>query len=498
MKYVLALDQGTTSSRAIIFNDQAQIVATAQKEITQYFPQSGWVEHDPNELWSSQHQVAQEALAKASLQPSAIAAVGITNQRETTIVWDRATGQAIHPAIVWQDRRTAPACELLKSAGHADLIRATTGLIIDAYFSGTKIAWILDHVPGARLRAERGELAFGTVESWLTWNLSGGTKSAGAAHVTDVTNASRTMLFDIRINQWSEALCAILKVPLAMLPKVIASSEIAGHTHVFGGSIPIAGLAGDQQSALFGQACIAPGMAKNTYGTGCFMLAHCGNNLVAPPTGLLLTSACQVQGQAPQYAIEGSVFMGGAVMQWLRDGLGIIASANQSETLAASVANTDGVMFVPAFTGLGAPYWDPHARGALLGLSRGTSNAHIARAALESIALQSNDLLQAMSDGGQAVHSLRVDGGAAANNVLMQMQADISGIEVVRPKVLETTALGAAYLAGLATGVWKSTNELSEHWQVDRIFTPQISADERQSKQALWLKAVAASRQFAS
>ena len=498
MKYVLALDQGTTSSRAIIFNDQAQIVATAQKEITQYFPQSGWVEHDPNELWSSQHQVAQEALAKASLQPSAIAAVGITNQRETTIVWDRATGQAIHPAIVWQDRRTAPACELLKSAGHADLIRATTGLIIDAYFSGTKIAWILDHVPGARLRAERGELAFGTVESWLTWNLSGGTKSAGAAHVTDVTNASRTMLFDIRINQWSEALCAILKVPLAMLPKVIASSEIAGHTHVFGGSIPIAGLAGDQQSALFGQACIAPGMAKNTYGTGCFMLAHCGNNLVSPPTGLLLTSACQVQGQAPQYAIEGSVFMGGAVMQWLRDGLGIIASANHSEALAASVANTDGVMFVPAFTGLGAPYWDPHARGALLGLSRGTSNAHIARAALESIALQSNDLLQAMSDGGQAVHSLRVDGGAAANNVLMQMQADISGIEVVRPKVLETTALGAAYLAGLATGVWKSTNELSEHWQVDRIFTPQISADERQSKQALWLKAVAASRQFAS
>ena len=498
MKYILALDQGTTSSRAIIFDENASVVATAQKELTQHFPQSGWVEHDPNEIWSSQHLVAQEALAKAGLSPKSITAIGIANQRETTIVWDRITGEAIHPAIVWQDRRTATICEQLKNDGYADLIRSSTGLIIDAYFSGTKVAWILDQVPGARLRAKRGELAFGTVESWLTWNLTGGTSSAGAVHVTDISNASRTMLFDVRSNQWSEALCALLKVPMAVLPTVVASSSVAGYTDVLGGSIPIAGLAGDQQSALFGQACIAPGMAKNTYGTGCFMLAHCGDKLASPPAGLLLTSACQLQGQAPQYAIEGSVFMGGAIVQWLRDGLGIIAGASQIESLAMSVRDTGGAMFVPAFTGLGAPYWDPQARGALLGLSRGTSNAHIARAALESIALQSSDLLQAMSDGGRAMHSLRVDGGAATNNLLMQMQADISGVEVVRPKVLETTALGAAYLAGLATGVWNNTDELSKHWQIDRVFTSQISDDERQSKLMLWRKAVVASRQFAA
>lgn len=498
MKYILALDQGTTSSRAIIFDENASVVATAQKELTQHFPQSGWVEHDPNEIWSSQLLVAQEALAKAGLSPGSITAIGIANQRETTIVWDRITGEAIHPAIVWQDRRTATICEQLKNDGYADLIRSSTGLIIDAYFSGTKVAWILDQVPGARLRAKRGELAFGTVESWLTWNLTGGTSSAGAVHVTDISNASRTMLFDVRSNQWSEALCALLKVPMAVLPTVVASSSVVGYTDVLGGSIPIAGLAGDQQSALFGQACIAPGMAKNTYGTGCFMLAHCGDKLASPPAGLLLTSACQLQGQAPQYAIEGSVFMGGAIVQWLRDGLGIIAGASQIESLAMSVRDTGGAMFVPAFTGLGAPYWDPQARGALLGLSRGTSNAHIARAALESIALQSSDLLQAMSDGGRAMHSLRVDGGAATNNLLMQMQADISGVEVVRPKVLETTALGAAYLAGLATGVWNNTDELSKHWQIDRVFTSQISDDERQSKLMLWRKAVVASRQFAA
>lgn len=498
MKYILALDQGTTSSRAIIFDENASVVATAQKELTQHFPQSGWVEHDPNEIWSSQLLVAQEALAKAGLSPKSITAIGIANQRETTIVWDRITGEAIHPAIVWQDRRTATICEQLKNDGYADLIRSSTGLIIDAYFSGTKVAWILDQVPGARLRAKRGELAFGTVESWLTWNLTGGTSSAGAVHVTDISNASRTMLFDVRSNQWSEALCALLKVPMAVLPTVVASSSVVGYTDVLGGSIPIAGLAGDQQSALFGQACIAPGMAKNTYGTGCFMLAHCGDKLASPPAGLLLTSACQLQGQAPQYAIEGSVFMGGAIVQWLRDGLGIIAGASQIESLAMSVRDTGGAMFVPAFTGLGAPYWDPQARGALLGLSRGTSNAHIARAALESIALQSSDLLQAMSDGGRAMHSLRVDGGAATNNLLMQMQADISGVEVVRPKVLETTALGAAYLAGLATGVWNNTDELSKHWQIDRVFTSQISDDERQSKLMLWRKAVVASRQFAA
>ena len=496
MKYILSLDQGTTSSRAIIFDEHASIIAIAQQEFTQHFPQSGWVEHDAMELYSSQLSVAQEVLSKSGLKALDIAAIGITNQRETTIIWDRATGQPIHHAIVWQDRRTATICEQLKANGHADLIREKTGLIVDAYFSGTKIAWILDHVPGARLRAERGELAFGTVESWLAWNLTGATAASGAVHVSDVSNASRTMLFDIHTSAWSIELCALLNIPMTLLPTIVSSSEVVGHTKQLGGSIPIAGLAGDQQSALFGQACVSSGMAKNTYGTGCFMLAHCGDVAVKPPLGLLLTRACQVKGQGPQYAIEGSVFMGGAVVQWLRDGLGIISSASQSEALAASVSDTAGVVFVPAFTGLGAPYWDPHARGALLGLSRGATSAHIVRAALEAIAFQSADLLQAMSDGAQAVSSLRVDGGAAANNLLMQMQADISGISVVRPKVLETTALGAAYLAGLAIGIWQNTDQLQSHWQIDRTFEPKLSQDERLSKRALWLKAVSASRQF--
>ena len=496
MKYVLAFDQGTTSSRAIIFDQDSTVIASAQREITQYFPQSGWVEHDANEIWSSQLTVAQEVLHKANLSASDIAAIGITNQRETTVVWDRVTGEPIYRAVVWQDRRTADACNAIKAAGHSEMIRHATGLIVDPYFSGTKVAWILDHVPGARLRAERGELAFGTVDSWLVWKLSGGEQSKGAVHVTDVSNASRTLMFDIRQAKFSELLCGIVNVPMAVLPKVVLSSGVVAHTHLFGEPIPIAGIAGDQQSALFGQACVALGMAKNTYGTGCFMLAHCGEHMVAPPEGLLLTAACQLNGQAPQYAVEGSVFVGGAVVQWLRDGMGIIQSASQSEALAGSVLNSGGVMFVPAFTGLGAPYWDPHARGALVGLSRGTTNAHIARAALEAVAFQSSDLLRAMNTGTHAVSSLRVDGGAAANNLLMQMQADISGVQVVRPKILETTSLGAAYLAGLAVGVWQSTSELAQRWQVDRIFESAISSDEREAKLARWAKAVAASQQF--
>ena len=496
MKFVLAFDQGTTSSRAIVFGEDSSVVAIAQQEFTQHFPQSGWVEHDANEIWSSQFAVAQAVLRKAGLSAADISAIGISNQRETTVVWDRKTGEPIYRAIVWQDRRTADHCDAIKAGGHSAMIRQSTGLIVDSYFSGTKVAWILDHVPGARLRAEQGELAFGTIDSWLTWKLTGGTQSTGAVHVTDVTNASRTMLFDIGKGQFSEALCRVVGVPMAVLPRVAASSEVVASTVLFGASIPIAGLAGDQQSALFGQACIKPGMAKNTYGTGCFMLAHCGERLATPPEGLLLTSACQLQGQAPQYAFEGSVFIGGAVVQWLRDGLGVIESASQSEQLAASVASSGGVIFVPAFTGLGAPYWDPHARGALLGLSRGTSRAHIARASLEAVAFQSSDLLRAMSVGSQAVSSLRVDGGAAANNLLMQLQADISGVQVVRPKVLETTALGVAYLAGLAVGIWNSPQELTQRWQIDRVFEPSISIDERDAKLSRWSKAVAASRLF--
>jgi glycerol kinase len=488
--YLLALDQGTTSSRAIIFREDSSIVATAQQEFLQHFPHSGWVEHDANDLLTTQLNVAKEVLNKAQLKAADIAAIGITNQRETTVVWDKATGEPIHKAIVWQDRRTATICDALRAQGHSDLVRRTTGLLIDSYFSGTKIAWILDNVPGARDRAERGELAYGTVDSWLIWHLTGGTSSKGAVHVTDVSNAARTMLFDIHANCWSEALCQIVRVPMAGLAKVAASSAVVGTTLLFGSPIPIAGVAGDQQSALFGQLCLSDGMTKNTYGTGCFMLSHCGSK--APlakdiPEGLLLTSACQLKGSAPQFAIEGSVFVGGAVVQWMRDGLGVIKSSVDVEAMAASVPDTGGVTFVPAFTGLGAPYWDADARGAILGLSRGSTVAHIARAALESVAFQSTELLFAM---GTHVAALRVDGGATANNLLLQMQADFSGTTVVRPKVLETTALGAAYLAGLAVGVWKSTQDLSAQWQIDKTFTPQISVDERQNRLAGWRKAV--------
>jgi glycerol kinase len=490
--YLLAFDQGTTSSRAIVFRDDSAIVAMAQTEFAQHFPQSGWVEHDAIELYSTQLKVAQEALAKANLTAKDIAAIGITNQRETTVVWDVTTGQPIHKAIVWQDRRTAERCEQLKSEGYERLIRSQTGLVIDSYFSGTKIAWILDQVPGARAKAERGLLAFGTVDSWLLWNLTGGKQSAGAVHATDVTNASRTMLFDINRGAWSPEICAAVRVPLAMLPKVVKSGEVVGHTSKLSGDgshkVAIAAMAGDQQSALFGQACLSAGMAKNTYGTGCFMLSHRGTDAAEAPKGLLLTSACQLQGEASQYAVEGSVFIGGAVVQWLRDGLGVIKSSTEVEALAASVPDTNGVVFLPTFAGLGAPYWNPNARGAMFGLSRGTTTAHIARAALEAIAFQSTELLQAMKG---TVKNLRVDGGAAANNLLMQMQADLSGVTVMRPQVLETTALGAAYLAGLTVGVWKNTAELSAQWKVDRIFKPMISADEREARMASWKGAIA-------
>jgi glycerol kinase len=490
--YLLAFDQGTTSSRAIVFRDDSAIVAMAQTEFAQHFPQSGWVEHDAMELYTTQLKVAKEALAKARLTAKDIAAIGITNQRETTVVWDVFTGLPIHNAIVWQDRRTAERCEQLKSDGHERLVRSLTGLVVDSYFSGTKVAWILDHVPGARAKAERGLLAFGTVDSWLLWNLTGGKQSAGAVHATDVTNASRTMLFDINRGAWSPELCAAIRVPMAMLPRVVKSGEVVGYTSKLGDDgadkVVIAAMAGDQQSALFGQACLSSGMAKNTYGTGCFMLSHRGSEVAGAPKGLLLTSACQLEGDAPQYAVEGSVFIGGAVVQWLRDGLGVIKSSTEVEALAASVSDTDGVMFVPTFAGLGAPYWNPNARGAMFGLSRGTTSAHIARAALEAIAFQSTELLQAMKG---TVKNLRVDGGAAANNLLMQMQADLSGVTVMRPQVLETTALGAAYLAGLTVGVWKNTDELSAQWKVDRIFKPMISADEREARMAAWKGAIA-------
>jgi glycerol kinase len=490
MAYLLALDQGTTSSRAIVFRDDSSVVASAQMEFAQHFPQSGWVEHDANDLFTTQLSVAKEVLVKSGLKASDIAAIGITNQRETTVVWERATGRPIYRAIVWQDRRTSSICEKLRADGHSDFVRATSGLLIDSYFSGTKISWILDQVPGARARAERGELAFGTVDSWLIWNLTGGSTAAGAVHVTDVSNAARTMLFDIHRNEWSAELCAIVKVPMVGLPKVHASSEVIGHTSALGAPIAIAGVAGDQQSALFGQTCLTEGMAKNTYGTGCFMLSHCGANAPSPkdiPKGLLLTSACQLKGSSPQFAIEGSVFIGGAVVQWLRDGLGVIKSSVDIEALAASVTDANGVVFVPAFTGLGAPYWDADARGAIQGLSRGSTVAHIARAALESIAFQSTELLQAM---GSRVQTLRVDGGATANNLLLQMQADLSGVPVVRPKVLETTALGAAYLAGLAVGVWPNTDELSAQWKVDRVFEPSISESDRRVRLEQWRAAV--------
>ena len=490
-QFLLALDQGTSSSRSIVFDARGQIVAMAQREFRQIYPQPGWVEHDPAELWSTQLATAQEALAKAGLSASQLAGIGITNQRETTVVWNRSTGQPIYNAIVWQDRRAEPTCAALRERGLEPTFRAKTGLIVDAYFSGTKLKWILDTVPGARAAAQRGELAFGTVDSWLMWNLT-----AGQVHATDVSNASRTLLLNVHTNQWDDELLALLDIPRELLPAVHPSSHGYGHTRseLLGASVPIGGVAGDQQSALFGQACFKAGLAKNTYGTGCFMLMHTGAQFQTSTNGLITTSAAQAT-VTPEFALEGSVFIGGAVVQWLRDGLQAIKGSGEVQQLAESVPDSGGVMFVPAFTGLGAPYWKPDARGAIVGLTRGSTVAHIARAALESIAFQSAALLLAMSRdavaaGASPVAELRVDGGACVNNLLMQFQADLLGIPVVRPKVIETTALGAACLAGLSCGVYAGLDELGAQWQVERTFRPTLSRERANELMANWERAV--------
>ncbi|MFM7706070.1 MAG: glycerol kinase GlpK, partial [Rubrivivax sp.] len=490
MTYLLALDQGTSSSRSIVFDERGRIVAMSQRESRQIYPQPGWVEHDAREIWHTQLETAREALARAGLAGRDIAALGITNQRETTVVWNRRTGEPIHHAIVWRDRRGEPDCAALREAGHAPAIRHATGLVVDSYFSATKLRWLLDTVPGARQAAERGELAFGTIDTWLLWKLTG-----GAVHATDVTNASRTMLFDIRANRWSPALLELLRVPEAVLPQVRPSSHVHGHSDpaLLGHAIPIAGMAGDQQSALFGQACFEAGLAKNTYGTGCFMLMHTGAQARASKHGLITTAAAAPAGP-PQYALEGSVFIGGAVVQWLRDGLRAIESSAQVEALAASVPDSGGVVFVPAFTGLGAPYWNAQARGTITGMTRGSTVAHIARAAVESIAFQSAALLQAMqADGGTElpVRELRADGGACVNDALMQFQADLLGVPVLRPRVTETTALGAAFLAGLATGVWSGSAEVAALWQAERRFEPQQPPDWAARRMQTWAHAVA-------
>ena len=490
MPYVLALDQGTSSSRSIVFDARGQPVAVAQREFAQHFPQPGWVEHDADEIWRTQLATAQEALARAGLHARELSAIGITNQRETTVLWDRATGEPLHRAIVWQCRRSEPLCARLREAGHAERIRALTGLVVDAYFSATKLAWLLEHVPGARARAEAGELAFGTIDSWLLWRLTG-----GRMHATDASNASRTMLFDIHRGAWSDELLALLGVPRAVLPEVHPSSHAFGDSDaaLLGAAVPIAGIAGDQQAALFGQGCFEAGLAKNTYGTGCFMLMHTGPQARASRHGLVTTAAAAPPGP-PQYALEGSVFIGGAVVQWLRDGLKAIDSSSQVEALAASVPDSGGVVVVPAFTGLGAPYWNAQARGTITGLTRGSTVAHIARAAVESIAFQSAALLQAMqADGGAElpVKELRVDGGACVNDALMQFQADLLGVPVLRPRVTETTALGAAFLAGLATGVWSGTAELAALWQAERRFEPRQPPDWAAGRMQAWAHAVA-------
>ncbi|MGH8805335.1 MAG: glycerol kinase GlpK [Polaromonas sp.] len=494
MTYLLALDQGTSSSRSIVFDDEGRVVASAQQELPQIYPKPGWVEHDPMEIWRTQLATARQALAQAGLKgikPSAIRALGITNQRETTVVWNRKTGQPIHHAIVWQDRRAEATCAQLREQGLEALIQSKTGLLIDAYFSGTKLKWLLDHVSGARAQAERGELAFGTIDSWLMWQLT-----AGALHATDVSNASRTMLFNVHTNQWDAELLDLLGIPPSLMPQVMPSSAHYGEARaeLLGHAIAIGGVAGDQQSALFGQACFKAGMAKNTYGTGCFMLMHTGQTFQTSHNGLLTTSAAQTTAQ-PEFAIEGSVFVGGAVVQWLRDGLHAIKGSGEVQSLAQSVPDSGGVMMVPAFTGLGAPYWKPDARGTITGLTRGTTVAHIARAALESIAYQSAALLQAMSRdavsaGAAPVAELRVDGGACVNDLLMQFQADLLGIPVVRPAVIETTALGAAYLAGLSTGVYRSTAELSALWRAERKFMPTLGAERAAALMEQWEHAV--------
>jgi glycerol kinase len=494
MTYILALDQGTSSSRSIVFDAKGRIKAIAQREFRQIYPQPGWVEHNPEEIWLSQLATAQEVLAKSGLKAGEVAAIGITNQRETTVLWNRRTGQAIYNAIVWQDRRGEPLCAQLRAAGHSETIRSSTGLLVDAYFSATKLRWLLDNVPGARAAAEAGELAFGTVDSWLMWKLTG-----GRVHATDVSNAARTMLFDIAHNRWDAQLLKLLDVPAAVLPAVHPSSHLFGECDAehLGAALPIAGVAGDQQSALFGQACFKAGLAKNTYGTGCFMLKHTGAVFEQSQQGLITTAAAQ-NTAAPQFALEGSVFIGGAVVQWLRDGLHAIKSSSDVQALAQTVPDSGGVMFVPAFTGLGAPYWDAQARGAIVGLTRGSSVAHIARAALESIAFQSAALLLAMNHGSGATHTavneLRVDGGACVNDLLMQFQADLLGIPVVRPVVTETTALGAAYLAGLACGVYTSLEEVAAQWQEERRFEPVMPAQQAQERMQSWEAAVRQAR----
>jgi glycerol kinase len=488
--YILALDQGTTSSRTIVFDQAGSVVATAQKEFRQIFPKPGWVEHDANEIWATQLSTAQDVLKRARLGASEIAAIGITNQRETTVVWDRATGVPIHHAIVWQDRRTAARCDQLKARGLTATIKRKTGLVVDSYFSGTKLEWILKNVPGARAKAKAGTLAFGTIDTWLVWNLTG-----GRVHVTDPSNASRTMLFNLR-GDWDNELLKLLGVPRSVLPEVRSSSEVYGHTTLLGGSIPIAGIAGDQQAALFGQACTQPGMVKNTYGTGCFMLMNTGTKPTPSKNNLLTTVAWRI-GNRTEYALEGSIFIAGAVVQWLRDGLGIIKSSSDVEALAAQVTDPDGVYLVPAFAGLGAPHWDQYARGLVAGVTRGTTAAHIARAALEGIAFQVADVLRAMqADAKIKLKELRVDGGASANNLLMQFQSNLLDVPVVRPKVTETTALGAAYLAGLAVGYWKDQKQIAAQWQVDRRFTPDMKSGDRKRLQSGWNKALDRARRW--
>lgn len=496
-KFILAIDQGTTSSRAILFDRAGQIHGVAQQEFRQIFSQPGWVEHDANEIWQSQRAVIERVMLEHGVAAGDIAAIGIANQRETTVLWDRASGEPVAPAIVWQDRRAAPCCDALRADGQADLFQQKTGLVLDAYFSGPKLKWLLDHVPGARARAERGELAFGTVDSWLIFKLSG-------KHLTDTSNAARTLMFNIHSRSWDDELLALLDIPRGLLPAVVASSGVAAHTdaRLFGVALPIAGIAGDQQAATFGQACHQSGMAKNTYGTGCFMLMHTGQQAMTSRHQLLSTIGWTVGGELPgrtDYLLEGSVFMAGAAVQWLRDGLGIIAHAHEVEALASSTPDNGGVMFVPAFAGLGAPHWDAYARGTIVGITRGTNKAHIARATLESIALQSADVLEAMqSDAAIPLTQLRVDGGAARNDLLMQFQADILGVPVLRPHVTETTALGAAYLAGMAVGFWASQEEIAAQWRMERCFEPRMHADERATRLGVWRRAVERSRAWSS
>jgi len=496
-RYILALDQGTTSSRSILFAHDGTPVAVAQREFTQHFPRPGWVEHDPREIWASQRATIDEVMARAGATPSQVAAIGITNQRETTLLWDRRTGEPVCPAIVWQDRRTADHCARLRADGREDEVARRTGLLLDPYFSGTKLAWMLEHVPHARERAQAGELAFGTVDTWLVWNLTG-----GRVHASDVTNASRTLFLGLESGDWDEAMLAMLDVPRACLPRVVDSCAVVGEAMIGGSAIPIAGMAGDQQAALFGQGCFDPGMAKNTYGTGCFLLMNTGDAPLHSQHRLVSTIAWRGRGatgdERPRYALEGSIFVAGAAVQWLRDGLGIIERSADVEALAASVPHNDGVYFVPAFTGLGSPHWDAYARGTLVGVTRGSTRAHIARAALEAIAFQSADVLDAMqSDSGRTLTQLRVDGGASANDLLMQFQSDVLGVPVVRPRVTETTALGAAYLAGLAVGYWSSPQEVAANWQADRVFEPSMPRERADALREDWKRALERSRGWA-